>query len=194
MVFFLAPETKFHRPAFAIDGQVAKIDAFGNMIILSDDEARLEEQSNSTLQASSDERPFTYIESLKPWSSTMESNGLKVIASTFYHMLLALGDPAILYALGASSIVLGVNICQSLSFGSVLGSVYHWPSQNIGLIYLGALPAGAFAMFTSGWGGDKINLWLASRNGGVHLPEHRVRLLLAMHRFLPADLRLTGLI
>ncbi len=176
MVFFLAPETKFHRPAFAIDGKVAKIDAFGNMVILSDDEARLEGQSGVTLTIAPDERPFTYAEALKPWSE-METNSLQLIRASYYHMFLALGDPAILYALGASSIVLGVNICQSLSFGSVLGgAAYHWPSQNIGLIYLGALPAGALAMFTSGWGGDKINLWLAKRNGGVHLPEHRVSL------------------
>jgi hypothetical protein len=33
-------------------------------------------------------------------------------------------------------------------------------------------------MFYAGWLGDKISLWLAKRNNGVHLPEHRLPILL----------------
>jgi hypothetical protein len=32
-------------------------------------------------------------------------------------------------------------------------------------------------MFYAGWMGDKITLWLAKRNGGLHLPEHRLIIL-----------------
>lgn len=172
LVIFLAPETKFARPAFAIDGQIMRIDEYGNMVAVDadEDDARLDHEEDWA-----DDQPTSYWRTLKPLEpAAIDKHALKTLANCFLYMGYSLLDPAILWALGAASLALGVNIAISLSFGNVLEKAYHWPSQNTGLIYLGAIPACIFAFVCAGWGGDKINLALARRNKGLHLPEHRV--------------------
>jgi hypothetical protein len=173
MCYFICPETKFARPAFAIDGQLTRIDEYGNMVVLSDEDAKEigADQGEGRLRASAE--PFTYVQSLS-LMAPIDKNSIRVGLTSYYQMARALLNPAIIWALGAASIILSVTIAQSLSFGSILGHDYHWKPENIGLIYLGTLPGAAAAFFICGWGGDKLNLWLAKRNGGVHLPEHRV--------------------
>jgi hypothetical protein len=177
MVIFICPETKFARPAFAIDGQLTKVDEYGNMVVLSDEEAKElgDRQGDNRLHAEEASKQYTFVESLALWQP-IEKNSMRVALTSYWQMALALTNPAIIWALGAASAVLSVTIAQSLSFGYILGHGYHWKSENVGLIYLGALPAAGFAFLTCGWGGDKVNLYLARRNGGVHLPEHRVSL------------------
>lgn len=173
MCILICPETKFARPAFAIDGQLTKIDEYGNMVVLSDEEAKALGQDQGEGRLHANEEPFTYVNSLS-LMAPMDKNSIRVGITSYYQMARALLNPAIIWALGAASIILSVTIAQSLSFGSILGHVYHWKTENIGLVYLGALPGAAAAFLICGWGGDKLNLWLAKRNGGVHLPEHRV--------------------
>ncbi|KAJ9113568.1 hypothetical protein QFC20_001919 [Naganishia adeliensis] len=175
MVVFLCPETKFARPAFAIDGQMTKVDEYGNMVVLSDEEAKAlgDRQGDNRLHAEDTSMEYTYVKSLS-LMQPIEKNALRVALTSYWQMTLALTNPAIVWALGAASAVLGVTIAQSLSFGGILGHTYHWKPENVGLNYLGALPAAALAFLTCGWGGDKVNLYLARRNGGVHLPEHRL--------------------
>jgi hypothetical protein len=202
LVIFAAPETKFERPAFAIDGKAAKVDAFGNLVMLTEEEAANVALDTNADQTVGPKESMGYVESLlyrvpATWSD------FKVILNVYKHMVLALLDPAIIWSLGASSIVLGTTIGQSLTFGTILQEKYQyvraeigrfsgktlilllsiferefssWAHQNTGLIYLGTLPICVLSFLTSGWGGDKINLWFAKRNGGVHLPEHRVSL------------------
>ena len=170
---FAAPETKYDRPAFAIDGKAAKVDAFGNLIMLTDDEAANVSLDANETQGQGAIENMGYLESLlyrfpASWSD------FRSILTVYKHMALALLDPAIIWSLGASAIVLGVSIGQSLTFGTILQEKYSWAHQNTGLIYLGTIPISLLAFLTSGWGGDKINLWFAKRNGGEHLPEHRV--------------------
>lgn len=174
MVIVLCPETKFARPAFAIDGQLTKVDEYGNMVVLSDEEAKeLGDRQGDNRLHTAEVSEYTFINSLA-LMHPIEKNSLRVALTSYWQMALALTNPAIVWALGAASAVLAVTIAQSLSFGGILGHTYHWKSENVGLIYLGALPAAAMAFLTCGWGGDKVNLYLARRNGGVHLPEHRV--------------------
>lgn len=174
MIIFLCPETKFSRPAFAIDGQLTRIDEYGNMVVLSDEEAKSYGADEGEGRLHANTEPYTYMESLA-LMAPIEKNSISVGIKSYYQMVIALANPAIIWSLGAASIVLSVTIAQSLSFGSILGHQYHWKTENVGLVYLGALPAAAAAFLVCGWGGDKANLWLAKRNGGVHLPEHRVR-------------------
>jgi hypothetical protein len=177
MVVFICPETKFARPAFAIDGQLTKVDEYGNLVVLSDEEAKASGGGTDNVLHTKDSgvsREYTFRDSLS-FLQPVNSSAARVAAQSYWQMLVALTNPAIVWALGAASAVLAVTISQSLSFGSILGRTYHWKPENIGLVYLGALPAAAFAFLTCGWGGDRLNLWLARRNGGVHLPEHRVR-------------------
>lgn len=171
MVIFLAPETKYDRPAFAVDGQLQKVDEFGTIVAF--------EHDTDAAAAASDngenDKPLTYLQGLLPFQpSYFDKHAGKTIGSCYLHMAYSLLDPAIVFSLGASALALGVNIAISLSFGSVLGRAYHWPSQNTGLIYAGALPACLFAFVCTGWAGDKINLALARRNKGLHIAEHRV--------------------
>lgn len=176
MIILICPETKFARPAFAIDGQLTKVDEYGNLVVLSDEEAKgLGGSADNVLRTNDEEdsRNYTYMDSLS-LIQPINKSAIRVALQSYWQMLLALTNPAIVWALGAASAVLAVTISQSLSFGSILGRVYHWKEENVGLVYLGALPAAALAFLTCGWGGDKLNLWFARRNGGVHLPEHRV--------------------
>ena len=202
MVIFAAPETKYERPAFAIDGKAAKVDAFGNLVMLTEEEVADAAVDTNASQALGKQENMGYVESLLYRVPTTWSD-FKVILTVYRHMVLALLDPAIIWSLGASSIVLGTTIGQSLTFGTILQEKYQyvraeverssgktlklllpiferefssWAHQNTGLIYLGTLPICVLSFLTSGWGGDKINLWFAKRNGGVHLPEHRVSL------------------
>lgn len=51
------------------------------------------------------------------------------------------------------------------------------------------MPACFVAMFYSGWCADKINIWLAQRNGGVHKPEHHL-----LHMAFPALAGVIGIV
>ena len=126
------------------------------MRVLSDEEAKhyLETQNEEEIYI--DSAPNTFRESLSPWSG-LSPGWLGKLGHTYYRMALALLDPAIWWALLAASAILAIAIGQSLSFGTILASPpYSWKEENTGLNYLGALPAGLFAMLTCGWGGDKI--------------------------------------
>lgn len=137
-------------------------------------EAALASENDQRIHGSQDTAP-SYVSSLMIWSNrVVESHPLAIVGELFLQMAKALLNPAILFALAASSMVLGINICESLSFGHILEANYGWPAANTGLIYLGAIPAGLFAFVSCGFGGDYINTWLARRNGGIHLPEHRL--------------------
>ena len=78
---------------------------------------------------------------------------------------------------------------MSLTYGTVLTEGFGWAPATVGLVNVswdsngkrfdsadhgtqcGILPASLIAMFWAGWLGDKTNLWLAKRRGGIHLPE-----------------------
>ncbi|KAK4051861.1 hypothetical protein OIV83_002566 [Microbotryomycetes sp. JL201] len=170
--FFLLPESKFDRPAFAVDGQLTRVDEYGNMVVLSDEEAKqasiiADQESKGTREQ------IPFIQTLKPFSKP-ERNSLKIILRAYVDMAKALADPAILWALGASAAALGTNIGISLSFGHILEEDYGWAHANTGLIYLGSIPAGILSFIVSGWLGDKISMYFTRRNAGVHLPEHRL--------------------
>ncbi|KAM0788370.1 hypothetical protein ACM66B_001510 [Microbotryomycetes sp. NB124-2] len=170
--FFFLPESKFARPAFAVDGQLTRVDEYGNMIVLSDEQAK-EAAIVADTESTGTKTQVPYLETLAPFSKP-EPNSLKIIARSYIDMARALADPAILWALGASAAVLGTNIGISLTFGRILENEYGWAHQNTGLIYLGSIPAGILSFVVSGYLGDKMSLYFAKRNGGVHLPEHRL--------------------
>jgi hypothetical protein len=50
------------------------------------------------------------------------------------------------------------------------------------------MPACFAAMLYSGWAADKINIWLARRNGGVHKPEHHL-----VHMIIPSIFGVVGI-
>lgn len=172
---FLVPETRFERPATAIDGQMTKVDAYGNLVVLSDEEAEIElarQQSHVSERIHDDRSGVSFMRQLSP-ISPIANQPFKILGGCYKAMALSLLDPSILWALGTASIFLGVSIAQSLSFGSTLEK-QGWTPENTGLIYIAWIPASALAMVMSGWGGDKINVFMAKRNHGVHLPEHRL--------------------
>lgn len=176
---FLLPETRFERPATAIDGQMTKVDAYGNLVVLSDEEAEIElarqqsHLSDRRIHTDDDQNTSTsYWRQLSP-ISPVAKDPLRILLSCYKAMALSLLDPSIIWALGTASIYLGVSIAQSLSFGTTLIK-QGWAPENTGLIYLAWIPASLAAMVISGWGGDKINVAMARRNHGVHLPEHRL--------------------
>jgi hypothetical protein len=125
LVIFAAPETKFERPAFAIDGKAAKVDAFGNLVMLTEEEVAVAALDTNAGQTLGQQENMGYVESLL-YRFPATWNDFKVILTVYKYMVLALMDPAIIWALGASSIVLGINIGQSLTFGTILQEKYQY--------------------------------------------------------------------
>ncbi|KAH8685362.1 major facilitator superfamily domain-containing protein [Tricladium varicosporioides] len=181
LAFFFSFETRYQRAPTSIDGQVVFTDAFGVTHILSDEEGRERlagiPEADTTIDAQVPMK--SYLELIKPFES-MTHDGPRLAIVSYVDMAKAFISPGILFAVMLAAISLGVPIAISLTYDTVLQKSYGWPANSVGLInvQLGSIPAAACAMFYAGWMGDKISLWLANRNNGVHLPEHRLIILL----------------
>ena len=171
MVIFLVPETKFERPAFLIDGEAVRVDEFGNVVPMTENE--LKEQAKAA-GSQEDERPVGKYSIAFGFRTDIKAKDWKTVPKVYYQMLLCLTNPAIVWALGLGSIALSIIIYTSLTWGNILVRGYGWSEKSVGLNAIGAIPAGVFAFVVAGWGGDKISMLLARRNGGLHTPEHRV--------------------
>jgi len=172
LAFFLLPETRYQRSPLSMNGQVHHTDEFGVTQILSDEEARARFGAaiNITEEAV-DYRQKTYWESLSV-TSPVAPNATKLGLSVLLKMASSLSSPAVLWAVMAASITLGCGIAISLTYGTVLTEGFGWSYASVGLVNCGIFPAALAAMFFAGWLGDKMNIWLARRRGGEHLPEH----------------------
>lgn len=176
-LFFLVPETRFDRPAAYIDGQIIAYDAFGNPRILSDEEATEElaagrVASDGGLATALHDEKFTFLQRINPFTRPVK-DPLRVYLGVWRDMAICLLDPGCLYALGLGSIILGGVVAMSTSIASVLEDDYGWPSANTSLYIIGSTISG-FLVIPFGMACDKLCLWLSKRNGGQHLPEHRV--------------------
>lgn len=168
--FFLLSETRYTRSPTSMNGQVIFTDEWGVTHFLTDAEARerlgtVQQESNET-QA----QPKSYMQHLNPISGTAP-NALKLGIGAEVKMLQACSSPAVVFAILASSIALGVGIAMSLVYASILTTEFHWTEKSVGLVNVGIFPASLAAMFYAGYCGDKMNLWLAKRRNGVHVPE-----------------------
>jgi hypothetical protein len=186
-----------------LNGQVIYTDEFGATRVLTDPHAIAQlGELNGDLDANVEKK--TFIQELKPWSD-VTPNGFKVWLTAYLKIAKSATSPAVIYALLVSSISLGVSIGITLVYSSVLEEGYHWSPRDVGLFNVGSwlpkqiiieslansgqggvMPACMMAMFYSGFCADKINVWLARRNGGVHKPEHHL-----LHLIVPF---LTGVI
>ncbi|KAL1583958.1 hypothetical protein WHR41_07439 [Cladosporium halotolerans] len=176
MVFFCLPETRYTRSSMSIGGQMYYTDEFGVTLVISEEEAR----ANGITEApavTSPESKRTYVQSLNP-VSTVAPNGFMLAISVVWKILSSLSSPAVVWAILATSITLGVGISMSLTYGLILTGGYSWPQGSVGLINCGILPIALIAMFWSGWLGDKTNVWLAKRRNGTHIPEDSLVILI----------------
>jgi MFS family permease len=187
--FFLLPETRYTRSPMLLNGQVIHTDEFGVTIILTDEEARdrFSATGASGTEAASTQR-YSFARQLKPWSG-VTPNATKIGGGALLKMMQACSSPAILWAILASSISLGTGIAMTLVYGSVLTEGHHWSQSSVGLVNVGIFPASICAMVYAGWVGDKMNLFMAKRNGGVHIPEHTLLILV-----LPCIASLVGIV
>ncbi|EPS31053.1 hypothetical protein PDE_06007 [Penicillium oxalicum 114-2] len=180
IVIFSGFETRYHRRAQMINGQVVMTDHFGVTQVLTGEQAQAYlVASEADAQDIPDEaRPKkSYLEMLAPWQKPAK-HPLKVIVTSWLHMFEAFGSPGILYATLLSSVVLGCSVGMSLTYDTVLQEVYGWPAKNVGLINLGGIFGGFGAMLYAGVFGDWLIVRLAKRANGVHTPEHRLLLLI----------------
>jgi hypothetical protein len=120
--------------------------------MLSEEEAAAAALDTEASQTVGQQENMGYVESLlyrvpATWSD------FKVVVTVYKYMVLALMDPAIIWSLGASSIVLGTTIGQSLTFGRILQEQYQYvyasdgtsPRRNTNpiLIYISNLKLGS---------------------------------------------------
>lgn len=168
--FLFLVETRYTRSATSINGQVVATDEWGVTHILADAEARerfgaVQEQSEATTIAQK-----SYMQHLSPYQGRAP-NALNLAISSELKMLQSLSSPAVVWAVLSASITLGVGIAMSLVYGTILTKSFGWSQASVGLVNAGILPASFAAMFYAGWIGDRMNIWLAKRRNGVHIPE-----------------------
>lgn len=178
LAIFTAYETRYKRPAMAMNGQVIITDEFGVTQTLSGDAAmaHLEQEIARENSNHGYQRKKSYVQLLKPYSGIAE-NPIGVIAKCWWNMIRSLMSPGIVYACLLSSTVLGCALGVSLTYNDVLENVYGWSASDVGLINIGGVVGAFLGMIYAGWPADKFNIWLARRNGGIHKPEHRLLML-----------------
>jgi MFS family permease len=167
--FLLLSETRYTRTPASMNGQVVITDEWGVTRFLGDAEARERLDQVQRLDGRV-HRQKTYMEHVNPISG-IAPNALKLGIGANVKMIRACSSPAVVYAILVSSMALGVGIAMSLVYASILTTSFHWSEKSIGLVNVGILPASLGAMFYAGYCGDKMNIWLAKRRNGLHMPE-----------------------
>lgn len=177
MAIFLLPETRYTRSPMSMNGQVIHTDEFGVTTILTDAEAVA--RFGTMQQTTEAPTPIqkSYLQHLRLVNG-VAANPTKLASGAIWKMAQSLTSPGVVWAILASSISLGVGISMTLTYGTILGSSFHWPDASIGLVNVGVFPASLVAMFYAGIIGDRISLWLARRRGGTHLPEDTLIILI----------------
>ncbi|PQE25602.1 HOL1 (member of major facilitator superfamily) protein [Rutstroemia sp. NJR-2017a BBW] len=174
---FFSFETRFSRPATSINGHVIVTDEFGVTRILDEDEGRAylaaHMSYDSEDQYATPKLEQSYTQRLGVWSGKSPRAG-RIIIEAFRTMMQSLTSPGIVYAILVPSITIGSAVAISLTYNDVLVNHYGWPAKSVGLINIAPMPAAFLAMAAAGYGGDRITLWAARRNGGVAIPEHRL--------------------
>ncbi|KAI6908333.1 hypothetical protein D0868_08201 [Hortaea werneckii] len=170
MVFFIVPETRYNRSPQAIDGQIYHTDEFGVTQAFSVADA---ERLGIPTDASPDQAD---VPKLSYWQTLQvfyrpAPGALQVGLGTFGKMVSAMSSPAVVWAVLATSISLGVGISMTLTYGTILTGDFGWSEASVGLVNCGIFPASLFSMLFAGYLGDKLNLFLAKRRGGTHKPE-----------------------
>ncbi|KAI7542612.1 MFS general substrate transporter [Hortaea werneckii] len=170
MVFFIVPETRYNRSPQAIDGQIYHTDEFGVTQAFSVADA---ERLGIPTDASPDQAD---VPKLSYWQTLQvfyrpAPGALQVGLGTFGKMVSAMSSPAVVWAVLATSISLGVGISMTLTYGTILTGDFGWSEASVGLVNCGIFPASLFLMLFAGYLGDKLNLFLAKRHGGTHKPE-----------------------
>ncbi len=173
LVFFLSAESRFPRPTTYIDGQIVTTDAFGNLHVLSDEEAEkyaaTHDIHENQVQTKQD---WSLIQRLNPFPAP-PTGCFTALLDVYLNIARSLLDPACLWAIGMGGAALGVYVCESLSIATLLEQGYGWSPREVGL-YTIAVSVGTILAWPAGILGDHIQLWLAKRNNGLHRPEHHV--------------------
>lgn len=133
MVFFIVPETRYYRSPQAIDGQIYHTDEFGVTQGFSVADA---ERLGLPTDASPDEADvpkLSYWQTLQVFY-TPAPGALKVGLGTFAKMISAMSSPAVVWAVLATSISLGVGISMTLTYGTTLTGDFGWSEASVGLV------------------------------------------------------------
>lgn len=133
MVFFIVPETRYYRSPQAIDGQIYHTDEFGVTQAFSVADA---ERLGLPTDASPDEADvpkLSYWQTLQVFY-TPAPGALKLGLGTFAKMISAMSSPAVLWAVLATSISLGVGISMTLTYGTILTGDFGWSEASVGLV------------------------------------------------------------
>lgn len=175
MVFLFAPESRFTRPATYVDGQIVISDAFGNLQVLSDEEGEKYAATHALQQEpveSDAEKSWSIAKQLNPFPKPPKG-AVKLLGTVYLDMARSLLDPVCVWAIGLGGAALAVYVCMTLSIATILQQNYGWPARSIGL-YTISPSIGTMLVWPIGLFGDRIQVWLANRNNGLHRPEHHV--------------------
>ncbi|RMY53197.1 hypothetical protein D0863_14026 [Hortaea werneckii] len=170
MVSFIVPETRYHRSPQAIDGQIYHTDEFGVTQAFSVADVERLGLPTDTSPDEADVPKLSYWQTLQVFYRPA-LGALQVSLGTFGKMISAMSSPAVVWAVLATSISLGVGISMTLTYGTILTGDFGWSEASVGLVNCGIFPASLFSMLFAGYLGDKLNLFLAKRRGGTHKPE-----------------------
>ncbi|KAF9888812.1 hypothetical protein FE257_008181 [Aspergillus nanangensis] len=135
----------------------------------------------------------TYIQRLKLWCSSPESN-TALFHHVFQPFVMMTTVPAIMYTACFYGMI---TACYQISV-TVIGSTmvtapYNFTADQIGLISgIPGFTGSCLGAVLSGFFSDRTSVWLAKRNRGVYEPEMRIWLLLGFGIFMPIGLLIFG--
>ncbi|KAF4549102.1 Hypothetical protein D9617_23g005170 [Elsinoe fawcettii] len=168
--FFLLVETRFQRNPTSMNGQVVHTDEWGVTHILSDAEARARFGEVQNVTENDNVEKKSYAQQLNPFQG-VAPNSLRLGLGANLKMIQSCSSPAVMWAVLVASITLGIGIAMSVTYATILTKLFGWSYKSVGLVNIGVFPASICAMVWTGYLGDKLNVHLAKRRGGVHQPE-----------------------
>ncbi|KAH6698477.1 major facilitator superfamily domain-containing protein [Leptodontidium sp. MPI-SDFR-AT-0119] len=82
--------------------------------------------------------------------------------------------PNIIWLVFLNACFIGVTVSASLVIGTLLIEGWYWEPQNVGLLQVPLAVGSIIAIPIIGIGGDWVISKMATRNGGIHEPEHQL--------------------
>ncbi|KAF2196680.1 MFS general substrate transporter [Delitschia confertaspora ATCC 74209] len=194
-VLFFVPETRYDRRSEL----VGRLSASNSIQVLphSDSEADVEKANEPTTRqakrsSTGSHSPIpkkTFVQELRLWSGTSDTNLLKMFLRPFPMILY----PAVVYSFLCYSVSLVITVAVNILNSFVLQAPpYSWDAQINGLINIPGFVGNVVGAYLGGRLVDQFCDWRTKRNNGIFEPESRLYMLIFPFLITPAGCILFG--
>lgn len=152
--FIFVIETKYDRPQFTLEGDTSHL--------------RPGEVRPELDWTRYDERPWG-------WQLFARECRWREAGYATLELLKVCFFPNIMWLVLINSCFMGNNLAASMTNAVILlEQPFSFPFRSLGLINVPLVISSLFYFVISGWGADKLALWLTRRNNGIREPEHQL--------------------